>query len=247
MSVPVKRLCVRLTYDTHKTSLTRLRRDHTNLALVVIYPTIGLQRLGSKFVRCSQNSDEDSRTKIAILDTGIDLDHVDMQAQEERIKSVRSWVGGRNGREDREGGNVYGNGTHVAGLLLDIAPQADIFVARIAEGGELKPTDHIADNIADVSSPYTATLRKSHLSRLSEWRLRHGRLTLSLCHLDFPTGYQASNLQFEMPIMRTSSSSPLLGTMTAIVQEHIPQNKAKSYAYNILMEMGKPRITTQEQ
>ena len=97
------------------------------------------------------NLDDRSRAKIAILDTGIDLSHIDMQAQEERIKSVRSWVGGGNGKEDRKGGDWYGHGTHAAGLLLDIAPQADIYIARIAEGGELKPTDQVADLIADVS------------------------------------------------------------------------------------------------
>ena len=71
------------------------------------------------------------KVRIAVLDTGVDLNHPDMNS--ERIQSVRSWVNGKNGEEeDRGGGDESGHGTHTAGILLDLAPDADIYLAQIA-------------------------------------------------------------------------------------------------------------------
>lgn len=85
--------------------------------------------------------EERPRVKIAILDTGIDLEHPDMEACEGRIKSVRSWVDGKNGEEeDSAGGDESGHGTHTTGIILDVAPDADIYVARVALTGPSYPS-----------------------------------------------------------------------------------------------------------
>ncbi|KAF1985820.1 subtilisin-like protein [Aulographum hederae CBS 113979] len=90
------------------------------------------------------------RVKIAVLDTGIDRTHPEMQ--NERIKSVRSWVEGHNGEEeDLQGGDVAGHGTHTTSILLDLAPDADIYVARIAVKGPVQP-DQIAKAIHHATS-----------------------------------------------------------------------------------------------
>ena len=71
------------------------------------------------------------RVRIAVLDTGVDPNHPDMD--NERIQSVRSWVNGKNGEEeDRRASDESGHGTHITGILLDLAPAADIYVAQIA-------------------------------------------------------------------------------------------------------------------
>ncbi|KAL8902272.1 MAG: hypothetical protein Q9207_004808 [Kuettlingeria erythrocarpa] len=86
-----------------------------------------------------------SRVKIAILDTGIDLSHPDFDSsagslgavdvqqlgpRRDRVKECKSFVG--EGAGDRD--NV-GHGTHCAALLLELSPNADIYVARVCEEG----------------------------------------------------------------------------------------------------------------
>lgn len=103
--------------------------------------------------------------KIAILDTGIDLSHSDFDARAESVKDTYNWLNARRPRavHDRDG-----HGTFVAGLLLDYAPDADLYVAKIADG---KPSDpriiakvwkessiHV-DDLADV------TLREGNYAR----------------------------------------------------------------------------------
>lgn len=75
--------------------------------------------------------DTHQRVRIAVLDTGADPNHPDMDS--ERIQSIRSWVNGKDGEEeDRRASDESGHGTHTAGILLDLAPDADIYIAQIA-------------------------------------------------------------------------------------------------------------------
>ncbi|KAL8924395.1 MAG: hypothetical protein Q9172_002697 [Xanthocarpia lactea] len=84
-----------------------------------------------------------SRIRVAILDTGIDLGHayftsspdaagaVDQQQsspRRHRVKECRSFVGEAPGDRDS-----VGHGTHCASLLLELSPNADIYVARVCE------------------------------------------------------------------------------------------------------------------
>ena len=73
--------------------------------------------------------------KIAVLDSGVDLSHPDFDARAENIKGTYNWLNEKRPRavHDREG-----HGTFVAGLLLDYAPDADLYVAKIADN---KPSD----------------------------------------------------------------------------------------------------------
>lgn len=84
-----------------------------------------------------------SRIKVAILDTGLDVSHIYVKACEKRIKDIRSWVNGLNGKQDRNAGDASGHGTHITCLLLDVAPDTDVYVARIAEHHPESP-DQIA-------------------------------------------------------------------------------------------------------
>ncbi|KAM0555886.1 hypothetical protein ACHAPJ_006288 [Fusarium lateritium] len=72
---------------------------------------------------------EESRVKIVVLDTGIDKDHLDFDACEDRIKASISYVG--NKRKDVR--DTSGHGTHVTSLLCGYAPDADIYIVKIAE------------------------------------------------------------------------------------------------------------------
>ncbi|OIW32350.1 pfs domain-containing protein [Coniochaeta ligniaria NRRL 30616] len=74
--------------------------------------------------------------KIAVLDTGLDLNHPDMQACADNIKAKHNWL-----RKDSKA-TVHdpdGHGTFVTGLLFDYAPDADIYVAKIADRKPASP------------------------------------------------------------------------------------------------------------
>lgn len=88
-----------------------------------------------------------TKVKVAILDTGLDMGHHSIRARKERIKDVRTWVDGLGGKEDRRAGDSSGHGTYIANLLLDVAPDTDIYVARIAESSPIQPSE-----IAKVTS-----------------------------------------------------------------------------------------------
>lgn len=89
--------------------------------------------------------------KVALLDTGIDLQHSYFEGQypSGRLKSVRSWVDGQEGAEDQKGGDISGHGTFIASLLLDLCPNIDLYVARISKSREFKKGTSL--NVANVS------------------------------------------------------------------------------------------------
>ncbi|KAL2835990.1 peptidase S8/S53 domain-containing protein [Aspergillus pseudoustus] len=92
----------------------------------------------------------DERIRIAVLDTGIDLKHADFKnprtkmftrefqsqpakeklAQIDRIKAYRNFHIARNDEVD----DLDGHGTQVAGIILRLAPNADLYIARVCAG-----------------------------------------------------------------------------------------------------------------
>jgi subtilisin family serine protease len=85
--------------------------------------------------------------RIAILDSGLDPENPslveDQQRANPRIKDARSFVHGTGPHDIRD---EIGHGTHALGLLLKVAPCAEIYVARIARRESLDPNTY--DDIA---------------------------------------------------------------------------------------------------
>ena len=84
------------------------------------------------------------RVRIAVLDTGIDINHPEIAARSGRIiESICEIPGLENqGNEDKSG-----HGTHVALLLLQTAPAADVYVARVFEDGTKVTDKYIANAV----------------------------------------------------------------------------------------------------
>ncbi|KAL7938794.1 peptidase S8/S53 domain-containing protein [Trichoderma chlorosporum] len=71
--------------------------------------------------------------KIAILDTGIDIQHPDIDARLENIQDRYNWLLDDNSTNRRVVFDQSGHGTFAASLILDYAPDAQLYVAKIAD------------------------------------------------------------------------------------------------------------------
>jgi subtilisin family serine protease len=91
----------------------------------------------------SLESDHAEPVRIAILDSGLDPKNPflieDKQLPKPRIKEGRSFV---HGTEPHDVQDEIGHGTHALGLLLKIAPCAEIYVARVARRETLGPNTY---------------------------------------------------------------------------------------------------------
>ncbi|KAI0547869.1 hypothetical protein F4679DRAFT_586154 [Xylaria curta] len=94
------------------------------------------------------------RVKIAILDTGVDQGNEDFRGLVDRIKDARKKqrfpLADRNPIKKIEsfvgdnGVDEFGHGTHVAGLVLQTAPDADLYIAKVSCGKKFKDTEAVA-------------------------------------------------------------------------------------------------------
>ncbi len=92
------------------------------------------------------------RIKVAILDTGIDYSHSDVQKQRDRIADCKSFTGGE-ARVDNSG-----HGTHIAGTLLDLTNNTDLYIGKVIESrkGGGQENAAVRRNLAKVTSPSPA-------------------------------------------------------------------------------------------
>ena len=80
-----------------------------------------------KQVACSIGCRQVERIKVAVLDTGIDTTHPSVQKERHRIVQHKSFVGG-DATVD-----VSGHGTHIAGIMLDLSNNIDLYVWKFTE------------------------------------------------------------------------------------------------------------------
>lgn len=130
------------------------------------------QAVYNKFITPFASSLAFPPVKIAILDTGIDLTHPDVEARSNNIKGKYNWLNEKfkNRVHDRNGHGTFG-----FGLLLDYAPDAQLYVAKIAEDKPSNPSV-----IAKVNTNNNYSLYKL-LTRLGHYPCR--RYMESRCHL----------------------------------------------------------------
>lgn len=84
------------------------------------------------------------RVRIAILDTGIDMNHPEIKARKKRVKGFHCEI---KGLETKANEDTSGHGTSTALLLMQVAPEADIYVARVFRETQDVVPDQVAPAI----------------------------------------------------------------------------------------------------
>ncbi|CZR51216.1 uncharacterized protein PAC_01091 [Phialocephala subalpina] len=95
-----------------------------------------------------KNPKLENRVKIAILDTGIDMTDHFISENRHRIKA-KSFLPNDNSVED-----IHGHGTHAAALLLRVAKNADIYIARITKTNDLLDPKPIEEAILEATEKW---------------------------------------------------------------------------------------------
>ncbi|KAL9105841.1 MAG: hypothetical protein Q9227_009049 [Pyrenula ochraceoflavens] len=117
--------------------------------------------LSSIYHYVDPNFDLAEPVRIAILDSGLDPENPflieDQQLANPRIKEARSFVHGTGPHDIQD---EIGHGTHALGLVLKVAPCAEIYVARIARRETLDPNTY--DDIAKA---------RASLYQINQWKV----------------------------------------------------------------------------
>ncbi|VUC35622.1 unnamed protein product [Clonostachys rosea] len=88
-----------------------------------------------KFISDHLQGSSSQPVKIAVLDTGIDRDHFVFEAREDNIKGKRNCFN----PSQRNVPDAHGHGTFTASLILDYAPDASLYVIKVADKENTRP------------------------------------------------------------------------------------------------------------
>jgi hypothetical protein len=107
-----------------------------------------ISNLKSNILQCVQKNQSKARSepeiKIAVLGTGVDSTRPFINEAIERSKRIirlKSFIEGDPSIE-----NEFGHGTHIINILLNIAPRAQIHVAKVPKTGDI-PLTHKIDQV----------------------------------------------------------------------------------------------------
>ncbi|RSM19544.1 hypothetical protein CDV31_001704 [Fusarium ambrosium] len=95
-----------------------------------------------KFVGDYLQNSPSRPVKIAVLDTGIDRDHFVFEAREDNLKGKKNCYN----ESQRNVPDTHGHGTFTASLILDYAPDASLYVIKIADKENTRPDAKIVAN-----------------------------------------------------------------------------------------------------
>lgn len=102
----------------------------------------------------SQRTSQEPLIKVAVLDSGIELEDPAIASHIKRI-AYKDFI-----TNDQRPCDIAGHGTHTAAILIGMARNAELLVARVTEGLTVK----YPDKIAEVS--ITQTFHSTYLDHL---------------------------------------------------------------------------------
>ncbi|KAH6958131.1 hypothetical protein DER45DRAFT_521176 [Fusarium avenaceum] len=95
-----------------------------------------------KFVGKHLSKSTSEPVKIAILDTGIERGHALVEPREDSLKGKRNFYNPL----QTNVADTHGHGTFTASLIMDYAPDADLYIAKIADKENTRPDASIIAN-----------------------------------------------------------------------------------------------------
>ena len=90
-----------------------------------------------------RHTTKEERIKIAVLDTGVQQETFENWLQQRQIRNRVSYTSFVNGDSGYPPCDDADHGTHIAALLLRTAPNADVLIARVANGTSIEAADSI--------------------------------------------------------------------------------------------------------
>ena len=81
--------------------------------------------------------------KVAVIDTGVDLGHPAFAGRLAAASEWRDYLDNDDYPADQDSGNASGHGTSVAGIVLQVAPNATILPLRVLENDGSGDVDHV--------------------------------------------------------------------------------------------------------
>ncbi|KAH8586929.1 hypothetical protein B0O99DRAFT_527736 [Bisporella sp. PMI_857] len=100
------------------------------------------EKVYERFIKAHLPGSPSQPVKIAILDTGIDRDHYAFEAREVNLKEMRNCYN----ESQKKVPDRNGHGTFVTSLILDYAPDAELYVVKVADKENLRPDAKIVVN-----------------------------------------------------------------------------------------------------
>ncbi|UKZ74547.1 hypothetical protein TrVFT333_002217 [Trichoderma virens FT-333] len=97
------------------------------------------EKVYEKFITTQLPGPPSKPVKIAILDTGIDRDHDSFEAREESVKAKVNFYN----NTQKNIPDLNGHGTFTASLILDYAPDAELYIAKISDKENATPNAKI--------------------------------------------------------------------------------------------------------
>lgn len=143
------------------------------------------------------------RIKVAILDTGVDVKNdpiIRGAVNGKRIVKLQSWVG-----KPEDYGDTHGHGTHVARMFLEVAPSAEIFIAKIADAKEIPASELY--RIPEVSHPFSifVVIKCRDFSQAIDWAIAQGVHIISMSF-----GLEERNLLIDRAIDKAFRADKLI-------------------------------------
>lgn len=99
------------------------------------------ERVYEKFITNHVTASPSEPVKVAILDTGIDRDHYVFEAREEKLKGKRNCYN----EPQKNVPDRNGHGTFTASLILDYAPDATLYVIKVADANVIPESKIVVD------------------------------------------------------------------------------------------------------
>ncbi|CAM1505661.1 Fc.00g112980.m01.CDS01 [Cosmosporella sp. VM-42] len=141
------------------------------------------------------------KVRIAILDTGIDDEDILIETalQNGRIRDTRDFVSGSDVRDS------YGHGTHVTRLLLQIAPAAELYIAKISNSKHIHSKN--LNRIPEVMC-YAIVLKGAALTTSQAIRWAAEEKKVHIISMSF--GLESRNVEIDRAIQRAAKADKIM-------------------------------------